>query len=287
MNKERLNILYRGSLDSCNYDCAYCPFAKKKNTRSELEYDRNYLEKFVLWIASQKRELGILFTPWGEALIRSYYQKAISELCSFEHITKVAIQTNLSSSLKWLEQTNTEKLALWTTFHPTELKIEKYLSKCFTLMQLGINFSVGIVGTKENFESARLLRANLPKQIYVWVNAYKREPHYYTNDDLDFLNKIDPLFNLNNTVYETYGEHCIAGEKSISIDELGNIRRCHFIKEIKGNIYEDNLKTILKPRVCSNQTCKCYIGYMNLNKLNLGDVYGERILERIPQQKIK
>ena len=32
----RLSILYRGPLSSCNYDCAYCPFAKRRETPAQL-----------------------------------------------------------------------------------------------------------------------------------------------------------------------------------------------------------------------------------------------------------
>ena len=35
----RWSIYYRGSLSSCNYACGYCPFAKTRNTRSELARD--------------------------------------------------------------------------------------------------------------------------------------------------------------------------------------------------------------------------------------------------------
>ena len=32
-----LSILYRGPLSSCNYGCEYCPFAKREESRAELE----------------------------------------------------------------------------------------------------------------------------------------------------------------------------------------------------------------------------------------------------------
>ncbi len=92
-----INILYRGPLESCNYDCKYCPFAKKKNTREELRYDAACLEKFVAWVTQQNRDISILFTPWGEALIRRYYQTALVQLSRLVNVKKVAIQTNLSS----------------------------------------------------------------------------------------------------------------------------------------------------------------------------------------------
>jgi len=278
-----INILYRGPLESCNYDCQYCPFAKKKNTREELKYDKVCLDKFVQWVARQDREISILFTPWGEALIRKYYQEAIVELSQMEQVKRVAIQTNLSSRLGWLKEANKKSVALWTTFHPTEISIQNFLEKCNQLQQLGVRFSVGIVGKIENFEAAQQLRLSLPKAVYVWVNAFKRVANYYSKEDLEFLMNIDPLFNLNNTIYKTKGKACFAGESSISIDGEGNVNRCHFIKNKIGNIYKDALKDILKTTNCSNETCRCYIGYINLKELNLQNVYGANILERIPK----
>ncbi len=279
--KKSLNILYRGPLESCNYDCQYCPFAKKRNTRQELAYDKNCLEQFVEWVAIQKRKIGILFTPWGEALIRKYYQDAILELSHIAHVEKVAIQTNLSSRLEWLLHVNKQKVALWTTFHPMEVDIERFIQKCLTLIQMDIPFSVGIVGKHENFTFAQRLREQLPSSIYVWINAYKRTPNYYTPKDIDFLQQIDPLFHLNNTIYNTKNKACFAGESSISIDGEGNIKRCHFIKKNIGNIYKQDLESILKPSVCTTNNCRCYIGYMNLKELELDKIYGNKLLERI------
>jgi len=277
-----LNILYRGPLESCNYDCSYCPFAKKKNTREELAYDKECLNRFEDWVATQDRPISILFTPWGEALIRKYYQQALKRLSWQAGIQKISIQTNLSGSLGWTQAANQEKLALWTTFHPTETTVARFLSQCNLLQQNNIKYSVGIVGKKENFSLITQLKENLPDNIYFWVNAYKREPDYYTKVELDFLWTIDPLFSLNNTVYKTKGKACFAGESSVSIDGEGNVMRCHFIKEKIGNIYQQSLNQILSSQPCSNQVCRCYIGYMNLKELNLKTVYGDRILERIP-----
>jgi len=279
--QKRLNILYRGPLESCNYDCRYCPFAKKKNTRAELAHDRACLEKFTTWVAQQSRPIGILFTPWGEALIRRYYQENLAQLSHLPQVKKVAIQTNISCGLTWLKNVNKDSFALWTTFHQTEVSVEKFLEKCEVLFRLNISFSVGIVGKKEHFEHAAILRQRLPASVYVWVNAYKREPNYYTAEGIRFLNDIDPHFDLNNTIYQTKNKACFAGETSISIDGKGDVKRCHFIAQKIGNIYEQPLSEILAPSPCSNTSCRCYIGYMNLKSLNLEEIYGDKVLERI------
>ena len=73
-------ILYRGSLSSCNYSCSYCPFAKTSNTREELRHDAQEVERFVEWVESTERPIGILFTPWGEAIVHSHYRQAMIRL---------------------------------------------------------------------------------------------------------------------------------------------------------------------------------------------------------------
>ena len=53
-----LTILYRGPLASCNYDCPYCPFAKRRDSREQLRADRAALERFAGWAAGAARATG-------------------------------------------------------------------------------------------------------------------------------------------------------------------------------------------------------------------------------------
>src|SRR6185436_20891640 len=80
------SILYRGPLTSCNYECGYCPFAKTRNTREELQEDARQLRRFTEWVGGRREEIGILFTPWGEALPHEAYQNA---LCDLSHLPNV------------------------------------------------------------------------------------------------------------------------------------------------------------------------------------------------------
>src|SRR5262249_42074059 len=90
-----LSVLYRGPLCSCNYACWYCPFAKRTESAAELSNDRAALERFVGWIgANADFPMGILFTPWGEALVRPWYQDALVRLTRLPHVQRAAAQTN-------------------------------------------------------------------------------------------------------------------------------------------------------------------------------------------------
>ena len=90
-----LSILYRGPLASCNYDCPYCPFAKRRDDPAALRADRAALDRFVDWAERNPDgdRISVLFTPWGEALTRSWYRRALLRLAGLAQVQRVAIQT--------------------------------------------------------------------------------------------------------------------------------------------------------------------------------------------------
>jgi MoaA/NifB/PqqE/SkfB family radical SAM enzyme len=278
----KLSILYRGPLSSCNYACDYCPFAKRKESRAQLELDRHALERFVSWAAASPHQLSVLFTPWGEALVRPWYRDAIVQLSHFPNIDRVAAQTNLSCRVDWLAEANVEKVALWTTFHPTQVSLAHFDRRCEKLRVLGVRHSVGVVGLREHFEAIRSLRETLPPETYLWINAFKRQRDYYTPADETWLSGIDPLFPFNATAHPSRDRACRTGQNVFSIDGDGVMRRCHFVATPIGNIYEDDWERALMPRACPNEMCGCHIGYVHMESLGLDGVFGDGILERIP-----
>lgn len=224
----------------------------------------------------------MLFTPWGEALVRSWYQSALAALTRMPHVSRAAIQTNISCKLDWVEECDKNKLALWCTFHPAETTRERFLAKCRELVARGVRFSVGVVGLKEHLAEIDALRHELPPDVYLWVNAFKRVADYYTPEVIEQLTSIDHLFPLNNTYHASRGEPCRAGSSVISVDGDGAVRRCHFIKETIGNIYDADFENCLRERLCTNDTCGCHIGYVHLDRLKLYDTFGAGVLERVP-----
>ena len=278
------NILYRGSLSSCNYACDYCPFAKTANTRPQLKEDERQLERFVAWVESQQTRIGILITPWGEALIHEYYRRAMVALSRLPHVCRISVQTNLSAPVDDFQTANRKTLALWTTFHPSQTSLNRFVARCRELDDANIRYSVGVVGVRENFMAIEELRSALRREVYLWVNAYKLEPNYYRLGETDRLRAVDPYFHWNLPDYPSAGGPCNAGHTTFTVDGNGNVRRCHFVDEIIGNIYEPGFEQCLKPRLCSATTCGCHIGYIHRPQLNLSQLYGVGLLERIPSQ---
>ena len=277
-------IYYRGSLSSCNYACGYCPFAKTSNSRQELLEDQKEVERFTDWVTGRTEErISLLFTPWGEALGHRYYREALVRVSRLEQVRRVSIQTNLSAPLERFSEADSRTLTFWATYHPGQTSRERFLSRCRQLDRMDLRYSVGVVGMREHLQEMVNLRRELSPEVYLWVNAYKRKSDYYRPEELETIRSVDPLFDLPNQRHPSFGEACAAGSNHFTVDGQGAVRRCHFVGEIIGNIYTGDLHGFLAPRVCPNQTCGCYIGYVHLSHLKLEKLYGEDLLGRIPR----
>ncbi|WP_280303122.1 STM4011 family radical SAM protein [Nocardia neocaledoniensis] len=276
-----LTILYRGPLASCDYDCPYCPFAKRRDSTEQLRADRAALHRFTEWALAQRGDrLSVLFTPWGEGLVRSWYRDALVELSRQPHIERVAIQTNLSGRIAWTAEADPDTLALWCTYHPGQTPYARFLDKTHRLAGAGIRFSVGIVGLPEHLEHARRLRADLPEHVYLWVNA--AEGHTYTDDAAAAWTAIDALFPFSRHPHRSAGSACRTGSSVVSVDGEGTVRRCHFVRTPLGNLYDGTYRAAMTPRPCPLAVCDCHIGYVHLETLPLYDVFAGGVLERIP-----
>ncbi|WP_174547444.1 STM4011 family radical SAM protein [Nocardiopsis dassonvillei] len=280
-----LTLLYRGPLASCDYDCPYCPFAKRRDNPETLRADRAALERFTGWVSALEAEhpgtrVSVLFTPWGEGLVRSWYRSAIIRLSHLPHVERVAIQTNLSGRLGWLADCDTGTAALWTTYHPGQVTHERFLTKARELDGMGVRFSVGVVGEPEHLEAARRMRAELPERVYLWVNA--AEGRTYTDAEAELWQALDPHFHYSRDPHPSRGLPCRTGDTVLSVNGDGDVRRCHFVDTPMGNLYDGSFAAGLGPRACPLTSCDCHIGYVHLESLDLYDVFRGGVVERVP-----
>ncbi len=273
-------ISYRGYAKDCNYSCSYCPFVKEKQASSEifnkenLDKDEKYLNKFVNFIKNTKFEntVSILFTPYGEALTKSYYLKALAKLSQLNHIESVSCQTNASfvakNFLSFLEQEKADfnKIALWASFHPSMITAEDF-SNNINILSNKISLSVGCVDFIKNKDKIVLLSQLLLPSIYLWVN--KAEGNFKRNNiqgiEIFDFSKIDPLYKFEKENFTCDINKCSAGIDSLFVKEDGKTFLCHTCKEKIGNIYED-FSTEIKRK--STGKCTCYLSYCYRTDIN-------------------
>lgn len=277
-------IYFRGSLSSCNYDCPYCPFSKNTDSQETLAKDRQQVQTFVDWVRNQENSghrLSVFFNPYGEGLTHRWYREALVELSHMRHVDKAAIQTNLSAKLDWTSDLNPVTAAFWVTYHPGQTDEARFLQQCGKLYAQQIPFSAGCVGVKSAFHSIASLRQALPDDVYMWVNAYKDKPDYYSAEDTALLTRIDPYFTLNVQDYDSMGKPCRAGHNVFYVQGDGRVKHCYKDRQVIGNLYKDGLEGISKERPCRMKQCDCYIGYIHMEGQPFEPIYGDRALERI------
>jgi hypothetical protein len=264
-----LGILWRGPLDSCNYGCAYCPFAKRPAARAVLAADRAALARFTAWAtAATAWRLQILFTPYGEGLIWPWYQDALVALSHTGHVELVAIQTNGSGRMDFVERADRARLALWMSWHPSEIDRAQFVARVAALHAAGTRLSVGMVAAPARIADAEALRRELPAAVPLWLNAEKPGVRF-SDDDRARLRAIDGDFDLELRRHRSRGLACRTGDDVISVDGGGAIRRCHFVDDVLGDLYRDDLAAVLGPRPCPRGACDCWIGYAHLSSLGV------------------
>ncbi|EDS78372.1 conserved hypothetical protein [Clostridium botulinum C str. Eklund] len=278
-------IIYRPNIKYCNYKCEYCPFSKYKLEKLSIEKDEKMLKKFIDFIKKSKYNFKIFIAPKGEILGFDYYKSGITNLSHLKNVNEIVVQTNLSGDLKWIDNVNKEKLKLWTTYHPSEIKVDKFFDNVSELNKKDIVFTVGSVGIKENLEkikNLKLLIENIKNnKPYMWINAYKDVKNYYSEDDIKIIKEIDPYFEINITNYKSKGLECKTGESVFWVQGNGIIHRCYKDNVILGNIYKDNFEDINKSSCCKNRMCTCFIGYINIKELKLENIYKKSLIGRV------
>jgi hypothetical protein len=267
---EVLTLYWRGPLDACNYGCPYCPFARRPIRREVLAEDRAALERFVAWVeAHAERSYAIQFTPWGEALIWPWYQEALVHLSHLPHVAQVGGQSNGSGATAWVDDADRSRLALWLTWHPGEVALERFLARVADLRGRGARVAAGIVAQPGRPEEAERLRDGLPAGTAVWVNA-KRPGGRYTEAEVARLTAVDPGFPLDLRGVNSGGLACEAGQRSLLVEGDGTLRRCHLVQRRVGHLYDEGLDAALAPRPCPRARCDCYVGHAWLPVTGLG-----------------
>jgi MoaA/NifB/PqqE/SkfB family radical SAM enzyme len=283
-----LLVLFRTRLEWCNYTCWYCPWnaLQQRVPADAFRNDEARLSRIIDRVAELPQPVELFITPKAEYLVLPYWRRAVGRLLELPQVDRVTVQTNLSFDLaEFLETIDSRKLALWTTYHPSETTPqdeERLHEKWDLLRRQGIPFSVGIVGTRENLPAMQRLRLRLPPEVYLWVNAYQREPNYYTSAELEAIRAIDPYFDLNNQNFPSLGRPCTAGQRAVYLDDEGDLRRCFFVGAVLGNLFRDGWRTLDAPLACPRSGCHCYVGHMHIVELDFRTIYGRDLAVRIP-----
>ena len=250
---------YRGSLDSCNYSCNYCPFSKKPGcSREELAEDEKSLIKFVDFVLqkaeTEKKNCAVQIVPYGEALVHKYYWRELARLTCSPYIEAAGAQTNLSFDIHCMagefQRNNGEfaKLRLWCTFHPQMVTMDRFLQQCRQLSSYGILYCAGTVGVPAQAGVIKRLREKLPEDVYLWINKMDGLKRRYTEEETRIFSCIDEYFETGLKHYKADTTKCT---DSLFAEADGSLRRCNTCIPGKDGT------------ACTRKECSCYLSYCN------------------------
>lgn len=290
-----LELLYRGSLKSCNYRCSYCPFSRHRMSDRELMKDREQWEQFTETVCERAEALKIrslMVTPYGEALIYPWYWEGLGKISGRTEIEAVGAQTNLSFSVpEALERFraaggNRNRLHLWATFHPEMTTAEKFSETCRKLAEMGIRLCAGAVGVPQNIKLLQDLRRSLPREVYLWINRMDGLKRPYTQEEIGAFLEIDPYFlrELDEPVAEP--KQC---RNRLFVEGNGRVRTCNISRNPGWSwdgLWEQFQKKELpdgRPEpVCGRKRCTCYLAYGGRDHFMNRILFGPCPVFRIP-----
>lgn len=277
----KLGLVYRGALRTCNYRCGYCPVPRARGSAAEEARDAAGLER-LLGLAAARRDdaLSILLAPRGEALVHARWRRAVLRLAELPQVRRVAVQTNLSCDASWLRDAPAGKVELWASFHPTETTAAAFARRCAALGGLGVRASAGAVAIPAHLEVVEELRRRLPADVYLWLNR-RHGAAPLAAPALARARRIDPWYVPSPP--RSRGRPCDAGSAVLFVDGDGTVHRCLGVPAPRGNAFEAPLEALVRPpEPCPAPVCRCWLGWVHLRPLGLGEVFGDG-LSRIPR----
>jgi len=297
-SNEDLLILIRPLYPKCNVNCKYCGYArtnrlkfkKKLRQQFEIRYGMFLFSRIVRRIEKIETPKTLFFVPDSELFISKYYTRQFIRLMNNPSVNRCCFQTNLCFDLeKFIRNIEKRKLMLWVTYHPDQYTLEQeqmFFENLRILKEKGIDFSVGVVATKDRIKHLHEYRETFSNLgIHMWINGMHgvRQP-FYKESEKEIIQNIDPLARYETDLIESKGLKCRAGMDSIFLDFKGNIHRCPIVDESIGNILEDGIQFLQREEPCPLENCGCYIAYMNLLKPEFDLIYGDSKLCRLPKQ---
>ena len=289
-------LILRPNYPRCNINCEYCPFRSDK-LKDLFKIYRilrgKYLFRKIYKIIKQNpSKKALFFVPDGELLISRFYRNIIKDLLKDPNVINCSIQTNLCYDLNdFLEDIETNKLMIWTTFHINQYSIEQqkqFFKNLKILKDKKVKFSVGVVATKERIKNLVKYKKMFKNMgIHMWVNGVKGPKYpFYNEKEKEIIYSVD-----SNSKYEveriySKGKICSAGTKTIFIDGKGDIYRCPLSIYKKrywiGNVLKNGLYFLEHSEPCKIDHCSCFISYMTFKEEEFDKIYGNTKICRFP-----
>jgi MoaA/NifB/PqqE/SkfB family radical SAM enzyme len=171
LGKDVIDVWFITDMVLCNFDCAYCcaysVVTQKKQWHEEGSYER--FLKITEEIAKTPYTMRMRVQTLGEPLVSKQFLERAAWLTARDNVAFVELVTNGSlctQKLPFIEEKGGDlsKLSLWTTYHHTEIKMEKFFAEVEYAQERGCFVVVNSLAFPDNIEVVEELHAECTKR---------------------------------------------------------------------------------------------------------------------------
>ena len=261
LTRTKLLVLWQfnGRYAHCNYSCPYCYVATSVNKGMHFNYDME------TWEAAFERHFGdknvVFYFSYGEPMMAGNIFYEALEMIGRHPSWEVRMTSNVSLPMDRLFESRVAKegrLNINTSFHPTQISVEKFIEKCDEIRAHGIEPSVIYVMYPEQIDDLEKYMPLFRQKGYrVHIRAFrglykgKKYPQAYTKEQ---WRKTAKYMDKGNFKYQLHavnglGRMSMLGMTHILIDNFGKIEMCDSYVGDRhyGNIFDEKIYLDVKP----------------------------------------
>ena len=166
-----IDIWYITDMAQCNFECPYC-CAYEVVTKDKAWRDEGSYEKFLTIterIAQIPYRVRMRVQTMGEPFVSKEFLGRMGWLTGHANVDFVEMVTNgslLKARLKLITEAGGDlsKISLWTTFHHTEIKMDKFLTMVEFAMEAGCFVVVNSLAFPDSIDMVEELHAECVKR---------------------------------------------------------------------------------------------------------------------------
>lgn len=296
---ESISILHLQYDYKCNFNCTHCSIKRLQRKRKIRSITPKDLEN----ISKQADDMGL--ARWvitgGEPLVFPDLDKIIKAI----NPEKFWINCDTNGWLltkekaKYLKNLGIDRIQLsldsyyveeHDSFRNKKGSYKKAIAAIDNAKNVGLDIFINTVATKQRLHSEEFIKflefLNFEKETSVYVSFAKPVGAWENNleilidnSDIEFVKLLEKKYNVFTHLTKAYGIEmgCPAGKNITSIMKTGDVLPCQYFQVSLGNVFEEDLKTILdrcmRLKVFQKNTCLMAEDRDFINKYLINGVY--------------
>jgi len=267
-NKQSIALVQLQVDYKCNLSCTHCAIEKFRKNINKVPYKLD-IEK-IKDIANQIHEEGLvsICISGGEPLIFSNLEQIIDAIQPERFV--LSMDTNglglTEEKIKWLVQKGIDRIHLsldgleenHNKFRKSKINSWQHNINMLPLCKKhGLDVVINIVATKSLVRSKEMEKqiefveqfGHHVSMIYAKpVGTFEKAKEEVLNSqDFEYLESLTKKYNCSTHLTENHGQYfgCLCFKRHFSITAFGDVLPCPWIPITMGNIFEEDLKTIL------------------------------------------